>query len=40
LRELIEKIGKYDKYTNAFITIRSKEEVLREVKETLTKGAN
>ncbi|QXJ29648.1 Aspartyl-tRNA(Asn) amidotransferase subunit A amidotransferase subunit A [Saccharolobus shibatae B12] len=33
-----EKIGKYDKYTNAFITIRSKEEVLREVKENINKG--
>ncbi|ACP38024.1 Asp-tRNA(Asn)/Glu-tRNA(Gln) amidotransferase subunit GatA [Saccharolobus islandicus] len=33
-----EKIGKYDKYTNAFITIRSKEEILREVKENINKG--
>ncbi|ACP55202.1 Asp-tRNA(Asn)/Glu-tRNA(Gln) amidotransferase subunit GatA [Saccharolobus islandicus] len=33
-----EKIGKYDKYTNAFITIRSKEEVLREVKENINKA--
>ncbi|AAK41231.1 Glutamyl-tRNA amidotransferase, subunit A (gatA-2) [Saccharolobus solfataricus P2] len=33
-----EKIGKYDKYINAFITIRSKEEVLKEVKESINKG--
>ncbi|QGA54358.1 Asp-tRNA(Asn)/Glu-tRNA(Gln) amidotransferase subunit GatA [Sulfolobus sp. E5-1-F] len=33
-----EKIGKYDKYINAFITIRNKEEVLREVKENINKG--